>query len=199
MILHKHHIVPKHSGGSDDLSNIVELTIEEHAEAHKKLWEEYGKKEDWLAWQGLSNMIGKQEIIKEAIKIGSSKAGKIAGPKSVKNGRLLEMSQKGVEALRNKFKTEDEYKSFFSQISKKQIGVKKDKLTEYKWITNGVDNIKIKKDQDTPEGYKNGRTKLWRTGYNTDKKPKIECPHCNKVGGVPVMKRYHLENCKYKK
>jgi predicted molibdopterin-dependent oxidoreductase YjgC len=30
---HKHHIIPKHMGGTDDESNIIELTIEEHAEA----------------------------------------------------------------------------------------------------------------------------------------------------------------------
>ena len=75
MIKHKHHIIPKHSGGSNDPSNIVELTIEEHAEAHKKLWEQYGKKEDWLAWQGLTGMIGKDEIIKELYKIVGSKNG----------------------------------------------------------------------------------------------------------------------------
>lgn len=26
---------------------------------------------------------------------------------------------------------------------------------------------------------------------------KITCPHCNKVGGVPGMKRYHFNNCKF--
>ena len=32
------------------------------------------------------------------------------------------------------------------------------------------------------------------------KKPqkKTTCPHCNKVGGVPGMKRYHFDNCKLK-
>jgi hypothetical protein len=30
-IYHKHHIIPKHMGGTDDLSNIAKLTIEEHA------------------------------------------------------------------------------------------------------------------------------------------------------------------------
>jgi hypothetical protein len=25
---------------------------------------------------------------------------------------------------------------------------------------------------------------------------KIVCPHCNKIGGISVMKRYHLDNCK---
>jgi hypothetical protein len=32
---HKHHIIPKHMGGTDDSDNLVELTIEEHAEAHR--------------------------------------------------------------------------------------------------------------------------------------------------------------------
>lgn len=29
-------------------------------------------------------------------------------------------------------------------------------------------------------------------------KPKLLCPHCGKIGGVPGMKRYHFEKCKYK-
>ena len=34
MVYHKHHIIPKHIGGTDDPSNLVDLTIEEHAEAN---------------------------------------------------------------------------------------------------------------------------------------------------------------------
>jgi len=30
---HKHHIIPKHMGGSDDPENLIELTIEEHVES----------------------------------------------------------------------------------------------------------------------------------------------------------------------
>ena len=62
-ILHKHHIIPKHAGGTDDPSNLIYLTVEEHAEAHKKLWEEHGRWQDELAWKGLSGQIGKEEII----------------------------------------------------------------------------------------------------------------------------------------
>ena len=36
---HKHHIIPRHAGGSNDPDNSVYLTVEEHAEAHKKLYE----------------------------------------------------------------------------------------------------------------------------------------------------------------
>lgn len=51
---HKHHIVPKHAGGSDDSSNIIELTVEEHAEAHRLLWEQNRNLADFVAWKMLS-------------------------------------------------------------------------------------------------------------------------------------------------
>ena len=63
-LYHKHHIIPKHMGGTDDPSNIVELTVEEHAEAHRLLYEEHGRWQDRVAWQGLAGMIGKEEIIR---------------------------------------------------------------------------------------------------------------------------------------
>jgi hypothetical protein len=60
---HLHHIVPKHMGGTDDPNNLIELSIEDHAEAHKKLFEEHGHWQDYLAWQGLSKMIPHEELI----------------------------------------------------------------------------------------------------------------------------------------
>ena len=65
---HKHHIIPRHAGGSNDPDNLVYLTIEEHADAHKKLYEEYGRWEDRLAYEGLSGQIGKDEIWEEIYK-----------------------------------------------------------------------------------------------------------------------------------
>jgi hypothetical protein len=41
-------------GGSDERSNLIELTIEEHAEAHRKLYEEYHNWQDEIAWKALS-------------------------------------------------------------------------------------------------------------------------------------------------
>lgn len=43
---HRHHIIPKHSGGTDDDENLQYLTREEHIQAHKELYEKYGKDED---------------------------------------------------------------------------------------------------------------------------------------------------------
>lgn len=61
MIKHKHHIIPKHAGGTDDPSNLIELTVEEHADAHRILYEEHGRWQDYVAWKTLSGAITNQE------------------------------------------------------------------------------------------------------------------------------------------
>jgi hypothetical protein len=65
MVIHKHHIIPRHMGGSDDPENLIELSIEEHAEAHRKLYEEHGRWQDKVAWQGLLGLIGYDDILRE--------------------------------------------------------------------------------------------------------------------------------------
>lgn len=57
-------------GGTDDPENLIELTVEEHAEAHKKLYEEYGRWQDRLAWMALSGQITNQEAIRQAQSLG---------------------------------------------------------------------------------------------------------------------------------
>ena len=76
-IYHKHHIIPRHAGGTDDPSNIVQLSIEEHAEAHRILFEQYGRIQDKLAWKGLLGMIDTQEIIYELSKQPKSQEHKL--------------------------------------------------------------------------------------------------------------------------
>ena len=71
---HIHHILPKYLGGSDDPSNLIELTVEEHAEAHRVLYEQHGNWQDYCAWQALSGRIGQEEILR--IKQGMANKGK---------------------------------------------------------------------------------------------------------------------------
>ena len=76
-------------GGSDDESNLIELTIEEHAEEHKKLWEQHGKWEDYYAWQGLSGIIPKKELIRQIQSVANSK------PKSEKTKEKIRQYRLG--------------------------------------------------------------------------------------------------------
>jgi hypothetical protein len=70
---HLHHIIPKHMGGTDDVANLVELTVEEHAETHRVLYEQHGKQEDFMAWHMLKGQMGKDEALFMARSIGGKK------------------------------------------------------------------------------------------------------------------------------
>lgn len=65
---HKHHIIPKHAGGTDDPSNLIELSIEEHADAHRLLYEQYNRWQDKVAWLSLSGIMKEEERIYEILK-----------------------------------------------------------------------------------------------------------------------------------
>jgi hypothetical protein len=129
LMKHKHHIIPKHMGGTDDPSNLVELTVEEHAEAHRLLFEQYGKKEDELAWKGLAGIIGKEELLHELFVMAGSKSRPPVGHKA-NLGR----------------KWSDEYKKNMSNISKGRKITWKNKISESKsklWLITKPDGTKI--------------------------------------------------------
>lgn len=87
---HKHHIVPKHMGGSNKSSNLAYLSVKDHAEAHRKLYLNYGKMEDYVAWQGLLKQIGKEKIFIKTSSIGGlNNKGK---PKSESHKKKISLS-----------------------------------------------------------------------------------------------------------
>ena len=102
VIYHNHHIIPKHAGGTDSPDNLVRLTVEEHAKAHRKLYEEYGRWEDKLAYQGLAGFKGKEEIIKELQREGSQKSSGNSG-----HPHTEESKQKMREAMTGRKLTEE--------------------------------------------------------------------------------------------
>ena len=112
MNTHIHHKIPKHMGGSNDPSNLIELTVAEHAEAHKKLFEEYGCWQDEIAWKALSGQITSDQARREAtrktwlgrkhtpgarqkIKEGLAKSGVVRGPRSIETKHKISESLKG--------------------------------------------------------------------------------------------------------
>ena len=108
---HKHHIIPRHMGGTDDPSNLIELTPEEHAEAHRLLYEEHGHWQDRVAWIGLAGLATKAEhvamLLSEAGKKGAAISNADGGwrkknPEAAKrfskmqSERMKKQTQKGI-------------------------------------------------------------------------------------------------------
>lgn len=83
---HKHHIIPKHMGGTDTKDNIIELSIKKHTEAHKKLFEKHGLWQDELAWKGLAGLMTKEEIVHRQLS-EAGKKGAIIGNKVMGLGK----------------------------------------------------------------------------------------------------------------
>jgi rubrerythrin len=153
-------------GGTNDISNLIELTIEEHAAAHKELYEKYGKIEDKRAWYGLAKIMSGKEIIQEMLK----------QPKSEEHKRKISKAHKGKPkpwllgsrhgaGNAGKPKSEEHKKN----ISLGKLGKKRNAFSE-EWCNN------LKQAQA--------------------RQPIRTCPHCGLIGKGANMTRYHFDNCK---
>ena len=94
---HTHHIIPKHMGGTDDPSNLVELTVRQHALAHKKLYKEHGKWEDKIAYEMLSGQINKyeaQQQVRRLANLGNKNAQGMTHTKEYKKRLSLMMEER---------------------------------------------------------------------------------------------------------
>lgn len=73
--MHRHHLIPKHMGGTNDPSNLTPpISVEMHAEFHRMLWLDYGHKQDYIAWQGLSGRMTSEQSRIDAAKAGRDKS-----------------------------------------------------------------------------------------------------------------------------
>ena len=118
-------------GGTDEPSNLIKLTPKQHANAHKKLFEKYGKKEDYLAWQGLSGQIGKEEIVYQKCLIAASNGGKIGGPKN-KGRKRPEVGIKFKKYWTNRPKSKEQrLKMSKAALGRKHTEQTKQKISEY--------------------------------------------------------------------
>jgi len=177
--IERHHIVPKALGGSDDQTNLVDLKSREHFIAHLLLAKIYGGK-----------------MIKAAFLMSSRK--KFGGRK--------------YEYLKEQFAqlvSSDTERA--KKISRSNTGKKRTNEHVANWKASRIANDSFKR---TPE--MNAKTSASLSGELNPmfgktheesakhriieaNKQKVECPHCEKVGGIAIMKRWHFDNCKNKR
>jgi len=74
---HLHHIIPRHAGGTDDSSNLVELTIEDHAIAHEVRYRMFGDERDAVAARMIRGQISHYDAFIEMISRPKSEAWKV--------------------------------------------------------------------------------------------------------------------------
>ena len=132
-----HHIIPKHMGGTDDPSNLIELTMEEHAEAHRILYEQHGHWQDYCAWQALSGRMGREEILR--MKQGMANKGRKRTPEQIEkyrqgalkraerhraDGTLEQANKKRSETMKG-YKKSEEHKANWSKARRENFAKKK--------------------------------------------------------------------------
>jgi hypothetical protein len=168
-IYHMHHIIPKHMGGTDDSSNLIRLTVEEHAQAHLDLFQNHGKIEDFIAYKALSKQINISDASYLAWIIGSYKGGYAKKPNSKSAYNKTEYYCVG---CRKRVKP--------SAIMKGHI-----LCFQQKYDIPRTQNSSYKTSED-------GKKMAMKNNN------KVKCDYCEKEGQYRAMKRWHFENCHLK-
>jgi hypothetical protein len=160
-------------GGTDDLDNLVEVTVEQHALLHKQLWEDLGHWQDEIAWKTLSGQMTKQDAIIESIKkantgrklsnetrkkMSLSRTGKKRKPRTLEHARNIGLANKGRKA------------------------------TEQQNLNNSL--AQIGKTLNTEHRQKIGSANRGK------QRIQVTCPHCKKTGANNMMTRWHFDNCR---
>jgi hypothetical protein len=184
MVKHKHHIIPRHAGGTDTPENLIDLTVAEHAEAHRLLFEKYGRWQDEVAWKALSGQIATAEInqIKNSERQRGEKNHMYGKPSPMRGKKHTPESKDKIKSARKK------QIIVHSEETKRKIGDKhRGKLTPT--------HVK----QAVAESNRRRTGLKHKPHKNIGSKQNItKCPHCNKEGGISSMYRWHFDNCKLK-
>lgn len=208
MAKHRHHIIPRHAGGTDDPTNIVLLTIEEHAEAHRLLYEKHGRWQDRVAWEGLSKRIGKEEIERQA---------HLEGVRAFrKSEKAKERDARAAETSRRKYQREKHWKTGLKKTTDERVAKAAEGLKN--WYENGgttwnagkkCPNLSAatKLQAKTKNFYcigdhNRGKSFTEEHKQNLKKKaparPKLTCSHCG-ISCQPAMHaRWHGDKCRMK-
>lgn len=178
----KHHVTPRCLGGSDTKDNLVELTAREHFICHQLLCKIYPENTKLVF--ALWAMINMRTSSQERVKVNST--------------LYEEVKQKHSKLKSELYKGRKQPKEVIEKRMLKQYGrvCKPETRTKIAAAATGhtrnVGRIASASTREKIGASKRGKT-IATKGVP---KQKIECPHCEKIGGISQMKRWHFENCK---
>ena len=212
---HLHHIIPKHQLGTcpllvliiNDKSNLIELTVPEHAEAHRLLYEKFGNEYDRIASLAISGQIGKEEIIRlVCIENGKKSRGKKVTEESKRKMSLAKTGKKHTEESKRKMSLVQMGRKHTEETKKKMsLAMTGRKMPPHTEETKKKMSLARKGKKFTEEHKKNlslgakGRKMPPRTeetrrkislARKGEKKPTSPCPHCGMLFATMHMGRH---------
>lgn len=204
-----HHIIPKCMNGTDDKSNLVRLTPEEHYVAHQLLVKIYPDHHGLVRAVQMMTVTSKNHI----------RNNKEFGWIRRKISKIQSEFMKGKEPW-NKGKTDVYSIESLQKMSLVQLGIPESKEANLKrsialkGTRLGIENpfygnthtIEVRqKISNRMKGINNpnyGKTHSdeirQKISIGVKNSPKTTCPHCNKITSPANGKRWHFDNCKFK-
>ncbi len=174
-----HHVIPKHEWkqrfgslrGLNAQDNLVNLTIEQHIQAHQLLYEINKNEYDRIAYLALSGQIGKEEANKMAVSLANKgKKYALGCVRSEYTRRLISEAKKG-KSLASTYTRTEEHKRRSSAV---MLG-----------NANALGSKRSTQFKEHLSKQMKGKPFLV-----------IACPVCGKSGGSNTMRRWHFDNCK---
>jgi hypothetical protein len=190
----RHHIVPKCMGGSNDKSNIAELTAREHFFVHKLLCEIYPKHHG---------------ILKAYFAMAMLQT----------NQRKFSLTSREYDYLRSEFSKRNSgvLNHYYGKTHSPEIREKMRRNSKRRGNSSWIAGL----TKDDPRVEKIANATRWNTGLTKDD-PRIQkqiqksietrtgqkrgkynvrheiCPHCNISSTLSVINRQHKDKCKHK-
>jgi hypothetical protein len=220
-----HHIVPKCMGGGNEQSNLAKLTPEEHFLAHQLLIKIYPNERKlvfaaWAMCRGINRnnkrygwLRRAQSEAQKGTKLSAEARKKISAART--GTKLTPEAAKRLHDGRKAAGTSDEHRAKLSAALKGKPKSDKAKaaLKAYHaakvWTPEDRAKMAANKGKKLNQKQRDALLKA-RLGIpltdeckakisaaNKGKKRNlIQCPHCDKLGGAGIMKRWHFDNCR---
>lgn len=185
----RHHIIPKCMGGTNDNTNLIELTAREHFIIHKLLCEIYPDNDSlvyayWMMANNTSNAMYERKYYVSGKDYERAKC--LFAERSSKRQKGKPLTDEHKRAL-----------SIAAKIRKPRTPIKHSEETKQKLSKLWKDTIRSKEDRKKISDGQRGKKK---GPYTITKYPlPVTCPHCGKTGSPRGTKRWHFDNCKHLK
>jgi len=177
-LTHKHHIIPKYIGGTNEPENLVRVTVTQHAMFHFCNYQLWGNEEDKLAWKGLSGQMSFDE--------GRLKLCRLNGRRTYENKTgLFSMSpeRKSEVSRKNGQKSYENKTALFAMSPERRSEVSRKAVETNR--KNGTALFALTFEERSENGKKGGKK-----GGRTTSSQKWQCTRTGHIANAGALTNY---------